>query len=95
MSDESEEREMSGRKAKKEADAALKPKLAKNRDEKKSEMNKLILIPIPIAIGILISWYYNQWLAGLVNTPLNEPKIVDEASYLSPQNQDRYWGTYR
>jgi hypothetical protein len=63
--------------------------------EKKSDQFKLIGIPIALFSALVITWYYNIYLSSLVNKPLNEPKIIDESSYNSPTNSDRYWGTYR
>lgn len=60
-----------------------------------SEFNKIILIPIVLSMAIGISIYYNNWLSGKVNIPLNEPKIVNESDYKSVENLDRFWGTYR
>jgi hypothetical protein len=60
-----------------------------------SDRNKLILVPVVIIIAIFSSWYYNYWLASLVNKQLNEPKIIEESSYKSVENLDRFWGTYR
>jgi hypothetical protein len=66
-----------------------------DKNAQKSEFNKLILIPVTLVVGVGLSWLYNNWLAGRINTPLNEPKIVDPLSYTSSENLDRYWGTYR
>jgi hypothetical protein len=60
-----------------------------------SEQVKIYLIPTVLLLGVAASWYYNTWLAGFVNTPLNEPKIIEESSYKSLENLDRFWGTYR
>jgi hypothetical protein len=68
---------------------------SQDKNAQKAEFNKLILIPVTLVVGVCLSWLYNNWLAGRINTPLNEPKIVDELSYTSPENLDRYWGTYR
>jgi hypothetical protein len=60
-----------------------------------SDKFKLILIPTALLTMLFASWYYSIWLASLVNTPLNEPKIIDEKSYKSSDNLDRFWGSYR
>ena len=60
-----------------------------------SDRLKMYLIPGTILAAVAISVYYNRYLANLVNTPLNEPKIVDESSYTSVENLDRFWGSYR
>lgn len=60
-----------------------------------SERKKLIFIPITILLAVLGSYYYNIWLISLVNKPLNEPRIIDTSLYKSPENLDRFWGTYR
>lgn len=80
-------------------ESKLPPKRAKasekNATSASKERVKVVLIPLTIAIGVLVSWAYNTYLAGLVNKPLNEPKVVNESLYKSPENLDRYWGTYR
>ena len=79
--------------------ALLKLKQRNSPDRKKEasgfEKLKLYLIPGMLVTGILASWYYNMWLSGFVNTPLNEPRIINTSEYRSAQNLDRYWGTYR
>lgn len=60
-----------------------------------SENIKLLLIPCAVLGALLISWYHNKSIGNMVNTPLNEPRIIDEASYTSPENLDRFWGSYR
>ena len=67
----------------------------KKHGAKKGDMPKLLLIPIGIAAGFIISWVYNSWQGGQVNMPLNIQKVVDVSSYTSKTNLDRYWGTYR
>ncbi|CAF0833560.1 unnamed protein product [Brachionus calyciflorus] len=56
---------------------------------------KLFIIPVVIATAVGASVYYNNWLGRQVNTPLNEPRIINESDYKSTDNLDRYWGTYR
>ena len=51
----------------------------------------VILFVVPVAI----SWAYNNHLSGMVNQPLGEPRVVSSDQYKSPENLDRYWGTYR
>lgn len=65
------------------------------KTESRSDKAKMLMVPITIVCGIIASIYYNTWLSGLVNSPLNEPRIIDESSYTSAENQDRYWGSYR
>jgi hypothetical protein len=60
-----------------------------------SDRFKLILVPTALLAMLFASWYYSIWLSSLVNTPLNEPKIIDEKSYKSSKNLDRFWGSYR
>jgi hypothetical protein len=69
-------------------------KTAKNAAQS-NDRNKLLLIPLTIVAGVLASWVYNTYLAGLVNTPLKEPRVTNESLYKSSENLDRYWGTYR
>ena len=76
----------------------IKQKLKHKRDASvpnSSERKKLILIPITIAIGVCVSWLYNSWLISQVNKPLSEPAIIEASYYKSPENLDRFWGTYR
>ena len=77
------------------AEIKSKIKSSAAKPNKVSDTNKLWVVPVPIVVGILVSLYYNQWLAIHVNMPHNEPKIVGDNFYLQPENQDRYWGTYR
>jgi hypothetical protein len=54
----------------------IHPKLKKSNTIAKnnnSDRNKSILVPTAVIMAFLASWYYNIWLASLVNTPLNEP----------------------
>jgi hypothetical protein len=75
---------------------AIKLKRGASAAEKGGEnATKLILIPVILVVAVIISWLYNNYLAGLVNKPLNEAKIIDPESYKSEENLDRYWGTYR
>lgn len=60
-----------------------------------SEKIKLFLIPCTVLGALIISWHHNHSLGSMVNTPLNEPRIIDESSYTSPENLDRFWGSYR
>lgn len=69
--------------------------IEKKKDKSSNDQTKLLLIPITIVIAFLISWAYNRYLSGLVNTPLNEPRVINESAYKSPENLDRFWGTYR
>lgn len=75
---------------------AIKLKRGASAAEKGGEnTTKLILIPVILVVAVIISWLYNNYLASLVNKPLNEAKIIDPESYKSQENLDRYWGTYR
>ena len=65
------------------------------KDKQASDRNKLYLIPLTLVLGIAASWFYNRYLAGLVNTPLNVARVINESSYKSAENIDRFWGTYR
>lgn len=65
------------------------------KEKQASDRNKLYLIPLTLVLGIVASWFYNRYLAGLVNTPLNVARVINESSYKSPENIDRFWGTYR
>ncbi len=79
-------------------DVKQKLKLKRGASSEKtasSERKKLILIPITIVLGVLGSYFYNIWLISLVNKPLNEPRIINASLYKSPENLDRFWGTYR
>jgi mannosyl-oligosaccharide glucosidase len=67
----------------------------KKKADTKRDLPKLLLIPLGIAAGFVLSWVYNSWQGGQVNTPLNVDRIVAVSSYTSPKNLDRYWGTYR
>lgn len=60
-----------------------------------SDHKKLIAIPVTIVLAASISWFYTRYLASLVNTPLSEPRVINESLYKSPENIDRFWGTYR
>jgi len=78
-------------------------KISSNKSIKKKNVNessnsdrfKILLIPTALLAMLFSSWYYGIWLERLVNTPLNEPKIIDEKSYKSQNNLDRFWGSYR
>jgi hypothetical protein len=74
-----------------------KKKFNKNKTNESSNTDrfKLMLIPTALIAMLFASWYYSILLASLVNTPLNEPKVIDEKSYKSPNNLDRFWGSYR
>lgn len=77
------------------------PKARENGSHKKgsskdeANTKKFMIIPITLFLAVLVAWLYQQYVAGLVNTPLNAPKVINESSYKSPENLDRYWGTYR
>lgn len=60
-----------------------------------SDKVKMSLIPGTIFAAVVISVLYNNYLSNLVNTPLDEPKIIDESSYTAAENLDRFWGSYR
>ncbi len=60
-----------------------------------SDKTKMILLPLVCLLAVFVSYYYNIWMMKRVKTPLDEPKIVNNASYTSPENLDRYWGSYR
>ena len=62
---------------------------------RKGDLPKMILIPLGIILGFVLSSYYNSFQSGQVNTPLNVDRVVDSSSYTSQKNLDRYWGTYR
>ncbi len=71
--------------------------LSKHKKRKKSQtdLRKLLVIPLMVALGFGATYGYNYWLATRVNTPLNEHSIVEIGSYRSADNLDRYWGSYR
>jgi mannosyl-oligosaccharide glucosidase len=71
-----------------------KPALTKTVAKNESRL-KVYILPVTVLVAIVISWYYNQWLASRVNTPLDKPRVIDESVYKSAQNLDRFWGTYR
>ena len=80
--------------------AEIKAKRQAAIDKKKggegsSDRNKLFIIPITLILAVIVSWAYNQYLSGLVNRPLNEPRVINESAYKSAENLDRFWGTYR
>lgn len=94
VSKSSEESSTKGEsKLKRNASVDKKDKIANKTPA--SDRNKLILIPITLVLAVSISWFYNVYLSGLVNTPLNAAKVINESSYKSPENLDRFWGTYR
>jgi hypothetical protein len=70
-------------------------KTLEKRVASSSDQYKLLLIPFVMLVGVFGSLYYNAWLSSFVNTPLNEPRIVNETDYKAPENLDRFWGTYR
>lgn len=92
---------MKNKKSKAEDQPAVNPRskragsAEKTKEIAKSEQKKLILIPLTLVVAVLISIYYNSWLASMVNSPLKEPKITNETEYKTPENLDRFWGTYR
>lgn len=77
------------------AAAAAHKRSRGNATNANSDRNKLMALPLTIVLGVSISWLYSRYLAGLVNTPLNVPRVINESSYKSPENIDRFWGTYR
>ena len=66
-------------------------KKAAPKDNTKIFFVVVVLFVVPVAI----SWVYNNHLSNLVNKPLNEPTVINPDQYRSPENLDRFWGTYR
>ena len=79
------------------SDASIWPhkKTTQTNAVSNSDKVKMYLIPGTILAAVSISVLYNNYLSNLVNTPLNEPKIIDEFSYTAAENLDRFWGSYR
>lgn len=72
----------------------LPPKIMTEKPSK-SEKVKMLLLPAVCVIAIFFSYHNNIWMMDRVKTPLDEPKIIDNASYTAPENLDRLWGSYR
>ena len=76
--------------------ASLEKKdLLRKKTSPANDRSKLYLIPLTLILAVSTSWGYNRYLASLVNTPLNVAKVINDSSYKSPDNIDRFWGTYR
>lgn len=86
---------MKNRKTKAGSEEKTVPKSKQNNSSQSNETSKLIFIPAAILMAVGVSIYYNNYLAAQVNTPLNEPRIINESDYKSIENLDRFWGTYR
>ena len=61
----------------------------------KDNTKLIAIIALIIIVPTSISWAYNIHLSSLVNKPLNEPRVINPHQYTSPENLDRFWGTYR
>jgi mannosyl-oligosaccharide glucosidase len=81
--------------AKHELNSKLKHQNKNKAIENSSDKWKYLFVVISIGAAFVISLYYKNYLASLVNKPLNEPKVIDESDYLAEKNLDRYWGSYR
>lgn len=82
-------------KLKRNASLEKKDLLRKKTSPAANDRSKLYLIPLTLILAVSTSWGYNRYLASLVNTPLNVAKVINDSSYKSPENIDRFWGTYR
>ncbi len=89
------ENELSEKEIKSKINSASKSKAPAAAAKTGSDRNRMIFVIVGVLASIVGSRYYNQYMANLVNKPLNEPKIIDESFYNQEENLDRYWGTYR
>lgn len=65
----------------------------KKKNKPSSNLNAAILISMLI-LGLGL-WNFLNLQIDQINVPFPGPKIIDENSYRSSENIDRYWGTYR